>query len=97
MIQFLLEIQMDFMMTIIFYFCWFYLRFFMTSKLNPQQFGDSTNNFALHTFFPEYIQKSIGDFNDKVFNIVNIFGIFDYLVLKFRSPLSNSKPLERKK
>jgi hypothetical protein len=88
---------MDFIMLFSFYFCWFYLRFFMTNKLNPAQFGDSSNNFALHSFFPESMQTKISEFNGKIFSIVNVFGIFDYLVLKFRSPLSNSKPLERKK
>lgn len=55
-VQFLLSVKMDFLMLFSFYFCWFYLRFFMTNKLDASQFGDSSSNFALHTFFPESMQ-----------------------------------------
>ena len=55
LVQFLLEVQWDMRLLSAFYFSWLYLRFFMVNKMNPQQVGDQSQHFALHTFFPERV------------------------------------------
>mmetsp|Transcript_41172 Transcript_41172/g.30277 ORF Transcript_41172/g.30277 Transcript_41172/m.30277 type:complete len:81 (-) Transcript_41172:234-476(-) len=69
------------------YFTWFYLRFFMIHKLHPQQVGDPSDGFALHTFFPEKVQTSVKGFGDKCFAVVSVTGFFDYIQKRFKSPL----------
>ena len=39
-VQFLLEVEQDLRLIPALFFAWFYIRFFMKSKLNDQQVGD---------------------------------------------------------
>lgn len=36
-------------------------------------------------------------FGDKIFAVINIFGLFEYIQKRFRSPLQNTNEVERKR
>lgn len=79
LVQFLLELQWDMRLLSAFYCSWLYLRYFMVNKMNPSQVGDQSQQFALHTFFPEKVQEPIKNFNDKIYNIINMTGVFEFI------------------
>jgi hypothetical protein len=77
------------------YFSWFYLRFLMPNKT---ELGDSSDAFALFTFFPYSVRPQVAAFSYGIFTTINeSTGVFDYIQRRFRSPLQNTNVVDRKK
>ena len=67
-LAFVLELNYDIRLIVTFFTAWFYLRFFMRNSLFPNQVGDGSPEFALHTFFPPgVIRDKIEAYFDAVF------------------------------
>ena len=57
---FIFELPIDFSLCGCLFFSWVYMRLFMSTKSTPpNQIGDSTEAFALSTFFPERFKPTI--------------------------------------
>jgi len=86
-VAFIFELNYDFRILLTFYFAWFYQRFFMKTKQNPQMVGDPSSKLEFSTFFPEKTRPQIQHCCDIAFSIANCLGAFDYIQKKFKSPL----------
>ncbi len=66
--------------------------------INKEELGDSSDSFALFTFFPYSVRPQVAAFSYKIFTAINeTTGAFDYIQRRFRSPLQGSNIVDRKK
>ena len=98
---FVFELNMDFSLVGCLYFSWLFMRLFMVTKHTPpNQIGDSSNAFALQTFFPEKAQSTVDWLCRVTYKFANLCKLVDGIqaCLKSRNiALAKAKAENRKK
>ena len=73
--------------------------FSVTKATPPNQIGDSTPGFALHTFLPEKVQSTIEAICEKTYNVANACSFITMMqnCLKTKNIVKAKKKADRKK
>ena len=88
-----------------FFWAWFYLRFFMRTRVNEMgpiehqyQVGDLSPNFALASFFPKRIRMPVAKVADVSYALLNMCGLVNAVrsCLQKRAGLLKEQPVKKK-